>query len=105
MKTKKIKNITLNDLARMTQAGFLDIDKKFGATDKRFEAIDKRFDAIDQRFEIIDKKLDVLEYEMRARFNHLEKLLIHEYQNRIEKLEDQAKELQADFRRLIELKR
>jgi len=98
MKTKKIKNITLNDLARMTQAGFLDIDKKF-------EAIDKRFDAIDQRFEIIDKKLDVLEYEMRARFNHLEKLLIHEYQNRIEKLEDQAKELQADFRRLIELKR
>jgi tetrahydromethanopterin S-methyltransferase subunit G len=79
---KKIikKNITLDGLAGMVQRGFLDVNK---------------------RFDEVDKKFDLLEAEMNARFDQLEKIIFHEYKNRIEKLEDQVKDLQTDFRQLV----
>ncbi len=70
-------NITLETLAGMVQRGFLDVDKK----------------------------LDLLEGEMNARFDQLEKIIFHEYKNRIEKLEDEVKGLQADFRQLVSSKK
>ncbi|NCQ02777.1 hypothetical protein GW816_01865, partial [Candidatus Wolfebacteria bacterium] len=68
--SRKKKNITLDDLAGMVQHGFLGVDKRF----------------------------DLLEAEMNARFDQLEKIIFHEYKDRIEKLEDQVKDLQTDFR-------
>ena len=78
--SRKKKNITLNDLAGMVQRGFLGVDKRFDEVDKRF---------------------DLLEAEMNARFDQLEKIIFHEYKDRIEKLENQVKELQSDFRQLV----
>jgi len=70
-------NMTLEILAGMVQRGFLGVDKRF----------------------------DLLEAEMNARFDQLEKIIFHEYKNRIEKLEDEVKELQADFRQLASFKK
>lgn len=75
--SKLKKNITLNDLAGMVQRGFLGVDKRF----------------------------DLLEAEMNARFDQLEKIIFHEYKDRIEKLEDQVKDLQTDFRQLVGFKK
>jgi len=61
------KNITIDDLTRMVQKGFLE-------TAKRAE-VDKRFDKVDDRLE------------------RIEKLLIAEHRRRIEKLETDVKEL------------
>lgn len=80
----KKKNITLDNLAGMVQRGFLGVDKKFEEVDKRF---------------------DILEHEMNSRFDQLEKIILHEYRGRIEKLEDYVKELQSDFRQLVGFKK
>ncbi|MDP3052568.1 MAG: hypothetical protein Q8N22_01265 [bacterium] len=78
------KNITLDDLAKMVNSGFEEMNIKFSK---------------------VDKKFDLLEYEMNKRFDQLEEIIFHEYKNRIERLEDQFKELQADFRQLVSFKK
>ena len=84
-KTKKTKkDVSLDDLAVMVQRGFLGVDKSFDS---------------------VDKKFDFLEAEMNNRFDRLEKIIFHEYRGRIEKLEDEVKELRADFRQLVGFKR
>ena len=92
------KNITIDDLAGMVQRGFFGVDKRFNEVDKRFNEVDKRFNEVDKRF-------DILETEMNARFDQLEKIILHEYRERIERLEDQIKELQTDFRQLAGFKK
>lgn len=67
----------LDDLAGMVQRGFLDVDKRF----------------------------DLLEAEMNNRFERLEQIIFNEYKSRIEKLEDQIKELQSDYRQLMGMKK
>lgn len=68
------KNITIDDLARIVQKGFLETAKKDEMND-RFARIDKRFDKVEYRLETI------------------EKLLIVDHRQRIEKLETEVKEL------------
>ncbi|OGM12020.1 hypothetical protein A2V80_01775 [Candidatus Woesebacteria bacterium RBG_16_39_8b] len=63
----KKKEITIDDLARMVQKGFLETAKK--------TEVDKRFDRIDNKLE------------------NIEKVLIAEHRRRIEKLEANVKEL------------
>lgn len=70
----KKKNITIDDLARMVQKGFVDTAKK--------TEMDFRFNQVDKRFDKVDDKLD-----------RIEKLLIAEHRRRIEKLETDVKEL------------
>ena len=67
MKLMKKKNITIEDLAKMIQKGFLETAKKV--------EVDKRFDKIENNLEKI------------------EKLLIAEHRRRIEKLELDVREL------------
>ncbi len=86
-KVAKKKEVTLDDLALMTQGGFnaleIRMDKRFDAVDKKFDAVDKRFDGIDERLDKIeylligrhDKRLDKLEYDMRVIKTLLEKKL------------------------------
>jgi archaellum component FlaC len=64
----KKKNITIDDLAIMVGKGF--------------ESVDKRFDLVDKRFDLVDKRLD-----------KIEKLIIADHRQRIEKLEEEMKEL------------
>ena len=54
---KKKKDVTLDDLAAMTQKGFEAVDKRFYEVDKRFDAVDKRFDEVDRKLDIIENKL------------------------------------------------
>jgi len=49
---------------------------------KGFEAVDKRFDGVDRRFDGIDDRLD-----------RIEKLILADHKRRIERLEDQVKDL------------
>jgi hypothetical protein len=76
-KIKIKKNITLEDLALMTARGFEELSKEMNL---RFVEVNNRFD-------------------------RLEKILILDHKNRIERLEDQVKELQADFRQLLGFKK
>jgi septal ring factor EnvC (AmiA/AmiB activator) len=70
-------NITINDLAVMVQKGFTAVDKRFDEVDYKFEQVDKRFGQIDKRF---DK---------------LEKLILADHKRRIEKLEDELKDIKG----------
>ena len=65
------KNITIDDLAIMVQKGFEETAKK-AEMNLRFVQIDKRFDKI-------------------------EKLILADHKNRIEKLEEEVKELKNLF--------
>ena len=49
---------------------------------KGFDAVDKRFDGVDRRFDGIDDRLD-----------RIEKLILADHKRRIERLEDQVKDL------------
>ncbi len=70
------KPVELDGLARMVQKGFDNVDKQFAD----------------------------LKYEMKERFDDLERILLEDHQQRIERLEDQVKELQSDYRQLLGLK-
>ncbi len=82
MKKKIIKNMTIDDLAIITQNGFTyleeKMDKGFADVDRRFEQVDRRFDSMDLRFDKLefrvgayDRRLDNLEDKMRIVNNKL----------------------------------
>ena len=68
------KHMTIDALAAMVQRGFGEVAKKHDV-DKRFDAIDKRFDAVDDRLD------------------RIEKLMLVDHKRRIERLEEQVKDL------------
>lgn len=49
--------MTLEKLARLTQQGFLSIDKRFNGVDKRLNGIDKRLDGIDKRLDGVEREI------------------------------------------------
>ncbi len=79
LRKQKSKNITLDDLDRMINKGFEETAKK------------------------VD--MDIQFGEVNERLDKIEKILFWDYKNRIEKLEGEIKELQADFRQLIGIKK
>lgn len=68
------KHVTIDALAAMIQRGFSEVAKKHDVA-KRFDAIDKRFDAVEDRLE------------------RIEKLMLVDHKRRIERLEEQVKDL------------
>ena len=68
----KKKEITIDDLATMVQKGFIETKTDMTSFSK---SVDKRFDAVDRR---LDK---------------IEKLIIADHRQRIERLEEEMKEL------------
>ena len=70
----KKKNITIGDLARMVQKGFNETAKK--------KEVNRHFSEIDRRFDGVDKHLE-----------KIEKLLIVNHRERIERLEMEVKNL------------
>jgi len=67
IKMVKKKNITIEDLARMVQKGFLETAKR--------DEVNKRFDKVE------------------ARLERIEKLILADHRRRIERLEVEVKEL------------
>ena len=76
MDIMKKKNITIDDLAIMVQKGFEETAKKVD--------LDNFSKSVDKRFDIVDKRLD-----------RIEKLIIADHRERIEKLEEEMKELKS----------
>jgi archaellum component FlaC len=66
--------VTTDELAVMIQHGFAETARK-GDVDRRFDGVDKRLDAIEDKLESI------------------EKLILADHKRRIERLEEQVKEL------------
>lgn len=72
---KKVDNLihSVDDLARMTQNGFQEMDKKFS---NRFDDVDKRLDRIDNRLDLIESELhDVKEALFKVIYRHEFELL------------------------------
>ena len=59
------KKATIDDLAKITKAGFDAVDKRFDAVDKKFDAVDKRFATVDKKFEAVDKRFGEMEYNLK----------------------------------------
>jgi archaellum component FlaC len=68
------RKVTIDTLAAMIQRGFGEMAKKHDM-DRRFDAVEKRFDGVDDRFD------------------RIEKLILADHKRRIERLEDQVKDL------------
>jgi len=82
MVKKLKKNISLDDLALMVAKGFEETAKKVD-------------------LESLEKEINLQFGEVNERLDRIEKILFWDYKNRIEKLENQVKELQSDFRQLV----
>ena len=81
---KKKTPVTMDSLASMVQRGFLDTAER----DAEFR-----------------KEVGIFRVEVENRFEHLERVILDEYHQRIERLEDQVRDLQRDFRELLGMKR
>ena len=75
------RQLTIDDLAAMIQRGFKEMVKK--------DDLERRFDGVERRFDAVDVRLD-----------RIEKLLLVDHERRIERLEEQVK----DLRDLLALK-
>jgi hypothetical protein len=81
MKNETKKVMTIEDLAIITQQGFVGLESRM---DKRFEQVEERFEDMDKQFK-----------EMHERFRILENILYRGHDNRIEKLEDKIAQIQV----------
>lgn len=81
------KQTTLDSLAGMVQRGF-------GGMEEKFEDVQKRFGDIEER----DNNFRV---EVNERFDRLEKIIFHDHQERISRLEVEVLKLGSDFRALL----
>ena len=70
------KEITTNDLALMIGKGFAGVDRRFNEMATKVE-------------------LEGFKKDINARFDKLEKLILADHKKRIEKLEDEVKELKG----------
>lgn len=84
MKKTIKKGITLDSLAGMVQWGFVGMEDKF----KDAEIRDKDF-----------------RIEVNERFDRLEKIIFHDHQERISRLETEVLKLESDFRSLLSAKK
>ncbi|MEI7750214.1 MAG: hypothetical protein WCJ25_04400 [Candidatus Moraniibacteriota bacterium] len=60
--------MTLDDLARIVQNGFLKIDERLDSMDERLDSMDTRLDSMDGRLDSMDARLD----SMDGRLHNLE---------------------------------
>ena len=58
---KKIRKET-DDLARAVKSGFDGFDKRFDGVDKRFDGVDKRFDGFDKRLTRVESTMVTKDY-------------------------------------------
>jgi archaellum component FlaC len=80
----KKKQMTIEDLALMTQRGFSEVHIDLDSFKKE---VNERFNRVDERFGQVDK-----------RFDHIENLLLRAHDNRIEKIEDDIRFLKTTLK-------
>jgi len=66
-KNKELKEkITMDDLARIVQDGFLKIDERFDGVEQRLDGVEQRLDGVEQRLDNIqanlNKKVDRIDH-------------------------------------------
>lgn len=76
------KETTLDDLAVMVQKGFVEVEKNMA----RKDAMEEGFRTVNKRFEAVEKRLTIIE-----------RAVLKDYQQRIERLEDDVKWLRGQL--------
>jgi len=100
--------MTLEKLGRLTQQGFLEVDKRFGEVDKRFGEVDKKISALDTKIEVKSEKLDnrlaKVEFELREIKRNSSELFtkLDKFISLYERQEQELLVLGAQLRRLEE---
>jgi len=79
------KNMTIDDLAVMTQNGFVSVEGKIMKLDERVTKLDEK---VDRGF-----------FEVNQRLDKIEKDILQDYGNRIEVLEASVRNLQSEFKK------
>ncbi|MBX4210573.1 hypothetical protein KW783_01225 [Candidatus Parcubacteria bacterium] len=77
------KKVTIDDLAVMVQKGFQEIRSEM-ATKADILNLEKRFDNLEERLEKVEERLD-----------RIENIILTDYRNRLEKLEDKIRILET----------
>jgi len=92
MENEKEKDMTLDDLARIVQNGFLKIDERFTGIDTRLDGIDVRLDSMDERLDNINEQLQHVEdttTQIKTNLNKkVDKFEYNTLEYRVERLED-----------------
>lgn len=65
------KEMTMDDLARIVQEGFLNMDNKFS---NRFDGVEKRLDKVESRLDRVEEKLDKVEVRLDGVENRLDNI-------------------------------
>ncbi len=85
MKKETKKEMTIEDLAMITQQGFSGLESRMmGRLDDFRKEVNTRFEEVNTRFE-----------EVNDRFDRVEHILYRGHDNRIEKLEDKIAQIQV----------
>lgn len=74
--------MTIEDLARITQKGFEDLELRM---DKKFGRVDKRFEVIGERLDVIDDRLEDIEWELANKADTKELIVLEKRVHRLEK--------------------
>ncbi len=93
------REMTIDDLARIVQNGFLQIENRFVGIDTRLDSIDTRLDSMDARLDSMDVRLDSMDHrlhtveetttEIRANLNKkVDKIEYDTLEYRVERLEE-----------------
>jgi len=91
------KNITIDDLARMVKEGFDDTGERIGGVEERIGGVEERIGGVEERIGGVEKMVKDGFAKMNERFNKIEKILIADHQQRIERLEEEIKYLKELF--------
>ena len=89
------KDVTINELAVMVNAGFSSVEKRFSGVDGRLDGIEKRFDGVDRRLDRLET--DMQEVQGRLSSIGREIMEIHKhvvYRDEFEDLTDRVKYLE-----------
>ncbi|NTV41435.1 MAG: hypothetical protein HGA61_04140 [Candidatus Moranbacteria bacterium] len=85
-KNKELKEkITMDDLARIVQDGFLKIDERFDGVEQRLDGVEQRLDGVEQRLDGVEQRLDNIQANLNKKVDRIDHNTL-DY--RVEKLEE-----------------
>ncbi len=85
MENEKEKDMTLDDLARIVQNGFLKIDERFTGIDTRLDGIDVRLDNINEQLQHVEDTTTQIKTNLNKKVDKFE---YNTLEYRVERLED-----------------
>lgn len=88
--TAKTKKVTLEDLAMMTQKGFVAMDKRFDNVENRLDRVESRLDNVENRLDNVENRLDKIE----NRLANVEYLISSDISKRMEVVEHKVRRME-----------